>query len=368
MSGPGWRAPVLGPRVSELHAHFGVGEERVVAEGGHPVALSGCEDVPPPRNLDFAPLGPWHAGSHNFTTVGASGRARRGAMECPVCGLDLSSWTLPDAEAHADGCLDLARPVDAATGTEERGARELRVPSSGCPPAHRRGPSPAAGSWTEEAELRGDAGDAAAPTTRGEPEGTRVEGDGMTDAERHDDDWLRLAMAMSASLADAENARVMATSGDYGWMTAPSGEEGADRAGRLVEHRAATKSSNGAAPRESRSNKTPLADSTNAGVSGAADEGRGARGGEMVEMPEADAVEMPKAIRFAIRAGRRRRGGDDDDYDYDDDGDDGNELDAGLDATQRTRRRIRAPLWSMAGHGGRDEPLPDSLLARCLGK
>ena len=85
-------------------------------------------------------------------------------------------------------------------------------------------------------------------------------------------------------------------------------------------------------------------------------------------MPEADAVEMPKAIRFAIRAGRRRRGGDDDDYDYDDDGDDGNELDAGLDATQRTRRRIRAPLWSMAGHGGRDEPLPDSLLARCLGK
>ena len=284
-----------------------------------------------------------------------------------MCGLDLSSWTLPDAEAHADGCLDLARPVDAATGSEERGARELRVPSSGCPPAHRRGPSPAAGSWTEEAELRGDAGDAAAPSTRGEPEGTRVEGDGMTDAERHDDDWLRLAMAMSASLADAENARVMATSGDYGWMPAPSGEEGADRAGRLVEHRAATKSSNGAAKssNESRS-KTPLADSTNAGVSGAADEGRGARGGETVEMREADAVEMTKAIRFAIRAGRRRRGGDDDDYDYDDDGDDGNELDAGLDATQRTRRRIRAPLWSMAGHGGRDEPLPDSLLARCL--
>ena len=102
---------------------------------------------------------------------------------------------------------------------------------------------------------------------------------------------------------------------------------------------------------------TPLADSTNS----MADEGRGAR-------DEADAVEMPKAIRFAIRAGRRRRGGDDDDYNYDDDGNDGNELDAGLDATQRTRRRIRAPLWSMAGHGGRDEPLPDSLLARCLGK
>ena len=84
-------------------------------------------------------------------------------------------------------------------------------------------------------------------------------------------------------------------------------------------------------------------------------------------MPEADAVEMPKAIRFAIRAGRGGGGGDDDDYEYDDD-DGGSELDAGLDATQRTRRRIRAPLWSMAGHGGRDEPLPDSLLARCLGK
>ncbi|ACO66738.1 predicted protein [Micromonas commoda] len=286
-------------------------------------------------------------------------------MKCPVCGLDLSSWTLPDAEAHADGCLDLAPPVDAATGTEERGARELGVPSSGCPPAHRRGPSPVAGSWTEEAELRGDAGDAAASTARGEPKGTRVEGDGMTDAERHDDDWLRLAIAMSASMADAENARVMATSGDYGWMPAPSGEEGADRVGRLVEHRTATKPSNDAAPTQSRS-KPPLADSTNAGGSGAVDEGRGARGGGTVEMPEADAVEMPKAIRFAIRAGRRRRG-DDDDYEYDDD-DGGSELDAGLDATQRTRRRIRAPLWSMAGHGGRDEPLPDSLLARCLGK
>ena len=143
------------------------------------------------------------------------------------------------------------------------------------------------------------------------------------------------------------------------------GEEGADRVGRLVEHRTATKPSNDAAPTQSRS-KPPLADSTNAGGSGAVDEGRGARGGGTVEMPEADAVEMPKAIRFAIRAGRRRRG-DDDDYEYDDD-DDGSELDAGLDATQRTRRRIRAPLWSMAGHGGRDEPLPDSLLARCLGK
>ena len=289
-----------------------------------------------------------------------------------MCGLDLSSWTLPDAEAHADGCLDLAPPVDAATGTEERGARELGVPSSGCPPAHRRGPSPVAGSWTEEAELRGDAGDAAASTARGEPEGTRVEGDGMTDAERHDDDWLRLAMAMSASMADAENARVMATSGDYGWMPAPSGEEGSrrggleeDRSGRLVEPRVSTKPSDDtdttltrAIPR---TGATPLADSTNA-----ADEGRGARDGAAVEMPKADAVEMPKAIRFAIRAGRRRRGDDDYEYEYDDDG--GNELDAGLDATQRTRRRIRAPLWSMAGHGGRDEPLPDSLLARCLGK
>ena len=121
------------------------------------------------------------------------------------------------------------------------------------------------------------------------------------------------------------------------------------------------RTSNGAARSTSRS-ATPLADSTNAGVSGAADEGRVCAARGTVERDEADAVEMPKAIRFAIRAGRRRRGGDDD-YDYDDDGDDGNELDAGLDATQRTRRRIRAPLWSMAGHGGRDEPLPDSLLA-----
>ena len=140
------------------------------------------------------------------------------------------------------------------------------------PPRHRRGPSPAAGSWTEEAELRGDADNAAAPTTRGEPEGTRVEGDGMTDAGRHDDDWLRLAMAMSASLADAENARVMATSGDYGWMPAPSGEEGADRAGRLVEHRAATKSSNDAAKSSSESRSKTPPTPTNAGVSGAADE------------------------------------------------------------------------------------------------
>ena len=94
------------------------------------------------------------------------------------------------------------------------------------------------------------------------------------------------------------------------------GEEGADRVGRLVEHRTATKPPNDAAPTQSRS-KPPLADSTNAGGSGAVDEGRGARGGGTVEMPEADAVEMPKAIRFAIRAGRRK--GDDDGYEYDDD-------------------------------------------------
>ncbi len=298
-----------------------------------------------------------------------------------MCGLDLSTWTLPDAEAHADGCLDLVPPVDvdAATGTEERGAREVGVPSSGCPPARRRGPSPATCSWTEEAELRGDAGDAAASTARGAPPpGTRVgPGDGMTDAERHDDDWLRLAVAMSASLADAENARVMATSGDYGWLPAPSVEGGSSRGGleedrgrgRLVEPRVSTKPPDDADATLTRAmptgtGATPLADSTNS----MADEGRGARdGADAVEMPKADAVEMPKAIRFAIRAGRRRRGGDDDDYEGND-GNDGDELDAGLDATQRTRRRIRAPLWSMAGHGGRDEPLPDSLLARCLGK
>ena len=34
----------------------------------------------------------------------------------PVCGLDLSSWTLPDAEAHADGC-----PISRAPPTPRRG-------------------------------------------------------------------------------------------------------------------------------------------------------------------------------------------------------------------------------------------------------
>ena len=194
LSGPGWRAPVLGPRVSSTSRAFrrrrGTGRRR----GRAPGRALGISETFPHRAMDFAPL---TSVARRYCTISqrsarSAARARRGAMECPVCGLDLSAWTLPDAEAHADGCLDLARPVDAATGTEERGARELGVPSSGCPPARRRGPSPVAGSWTEEAELRGDAGDAAASTTRGEnPKGTRVEGDGMTDAERHDDDWLR---------------------------------------------------------------------------------------------------------------------------------------------------------------------------------
>ena len=282
-------------------------------------------------------------------------------MECPMCGLDLSTWPIPDREAHADGCLESAPGADAAVGAERTAGVGVPSPSPGCQPRWRREPEPVAGDWTEEAELRGDIDVSVPSSAPADGDGTRGD-DGMTDAERHDDDWLRLAMAMSASMADARQARVMATSGDYGWMPASSaaraggGNAQVRRGGRCDGARSAAAEPEreiyGGAPPVSTGE--PLTDTTDVDPGPSEASAISAAGGE----PTVDARQMPRAIRFAIRKGRRER--------LDEDEDEDDDLGAGVDATQRTRRRILAPMWSMAGHGGHDAPMPDSLLALCL--
>ena len=53
----------------------------------------------------------------------------RSTCACPICGLDLSSWTLPDRETHADACV--ARALEGGTTVsprETRGVRHDRPP------------------------------------------------------------------------------------------------------------------------------------------------------------------------------------------------------------------------------------------------
>ena len=59
----------------------------------------------------------------------ASGVPTRSTCACPICGLDLSSWTLPDRETHADACV--ARSLEGGTTVsprETRGVRHDRPP------------------------------------------------------------------------------------------------------------------------------------------------------------------------------------------------------------------------------------------------
>ena len=195
LSGPGWRAPVLGPRVSELHAHFGVGEERVVAEGWHPVALSGCEDVPPPRN-DFA-RDVTVAGRTLFHAQRSARSAARGEgpWSAPCAGWTSARGHCP-TRRRTRTAASISRPP--STPTPRRGPKNAARESSGCPArgahppvAADRRPSPVPGPKRRSSE--------ATPVTsrrrqasRGQESsrGRAWEGDGMTDAERHDDDWL----------------------------------------------------------------------------------------------------------------------------------------------------------------------------------
>ena len=66
-----------------------------------------------------------------------------------MCGLDLSTWTIPDREAHADGCVESAPGADAAVGAERTAGVGVPSPSPGCQPRSRREPEPVAGDWTE---------------------------------------------------------------------------------------------------------------------------------------------------------------------------------------------------------------------------
>jgi len=69
------------------------------------------------------------AGGDVTEASGEDGVPRRSTCACPMCGLDLSSWTLPDRETHADACV--VRALEGGTRVsprETRGVRHDRPP------------------------------------------------------------------------------------------------------------------------------------------------------------------------------------------------------------------------------------------------
>ena len=75
--------------------------------------------APPARMTPPAGWAPWvqdtdgAGGDFAEPSVEDGVPTRGGTCACPVCGLDLSSWTLPDRETHADACVARAFEGDA---------------------------------------------------------------------------------------------------------------------------------------------------------------------------------------------------------------------------------------------------------------
>ena len=93
------------------------------------------ETISPPAGMTPpAGWGSWvqdadGAGGDVTEASGEDGVPRRSTCACPVCGLDLSSWTLPDRETHADACV--VRALEGGTRVsprETRGVRHDRPP------------------------------------------------------------------------------------------------------------------------------------------------------------------------------------------------------------------------------------------------
>ena len=93
------------------------------------------ETISPPAGMTPpAGWGSWvqdadGAGGDVTEASGEDGVPRRSTCACPICGLDLSSWTLPDRETHADACV--VRALEGGTRVsprETRGVRHDRPP------------------------------------------------------------------------------------------------------------------------------------------------------------------------------------------------------------------------------------------------
>lgn len=92
------------------------------------------ETIAPPSGMPPpAGWGPWvqdesGAGGEVADASVEDGVPTRGTCACPICGLDLSSWTLPDRETHADACVSRALESDAMTSPPAWGGRHDRAP------------------------------------------------------------------------------------------------------------------------------------------------------------------------------------------------------------------------------------------------
>ena len=92
------------------------------------------ETIAPPSGMaPPAGWGPWvqdetGAGGEVADASVEGGVPTRGTCACPICGLDLSSWTLPDRETHADACVSRALESDAMASPPAWGGRHDRAP------------------------------------------------------------------------------------------------------------------------------------------------------------------------------------------------------------------------------------------------
>ena len=423
-----------------------------------PTGMTPPTDWDEPSNPSADPTSPGRGGEEHAECATAGGVPPREGCACPMCGLDLTTWTLPDREAHADACLVAtfgdtdapAAPRDDPVATQPPGAP---VPSADWAPreANRGSPasralpatSPTLGAWlasvglehhapafareeltladlpliteddlrdvvgmTDPEEVsrfaraaRRDAsrGDSSAPNSapisapisapsradgrvardaprkraRGARRDVLVRRDGdlaaeeaelrsdnpssavraaraLEDAAAHDREWLELAMAMSASMDEAP-APVVVARGDYGGVRLvddsfrerqppkrrASGAGDENGLGRRVAAREEAQSSANANERTT----APEADGREDACFGrspstsiADDDGE----------DEDDANRLRRAGEVSARGAARERAS------------------SALAAARARAARRSAPsrLWAVAGHGGRDRPLP----------
>ena len=353
------------------------------------------------------------AGGDVTEASGEDGVPRRSTCACPICGLDLSSWTLPDRETHADACV--VRALEGGTRVsprETRGVRHDRPPrraetnaethaemdpsisaggGASCDAfLNRHGLARYAPAFAREAlfpsdlpsltreDLRdvlgvrderdaatffaavlgprssatdgigavrpfvsGDGGAERRARAEGQTTGWQTSNDDdpcfmttmttreearLASLEQHDDEWTRLAMAMSASMRDAPRAFF----GDAN--VSPVANANASSASVPADSRKAEPSVAPNAARSSAIRETTLRDVTN-------------------ERDERDERVKPTRVATLPEAHPFRRPRDE------------ARGETVLEAARALgRRSVPSSLWGAAGHGGRDREIPEWVL------
>ena len=218
------------------------------------------------------------------------------------------------------------------------------------------------------------------------------------DAAAHDDEWLRLALALSASMDEAP-APAMTTSGDYGWIPVPTAETttvtitspaapaptsvapgevvplppaaaaAADlppRRDELWDRRDEHADQNGEVePVEGRERMGDAPDREEED-----EEKKKERSREQHEHSRGFTQSSSFSSELAAARARAATGcvAATVATDAAATGNGTYSIENVFDLTPRARRRAAAPLWSAAGHGGKDVPLPSGVLSRYAGR